>query len=95
VELPNDWMDSAACHDIAGFTDEEPAEELKDVCAECDVKMMCRAYARVSSEWGLWGGETHNDRRRLVRAHGHSKVVKQALTTFNLLYQEWRRGRSA
>jgi len=41
----------------------------KHVCLNCPVKPECLAYAmeRLATLVGVWGGTTHQDRRRLAR----------------------------
>lgn len=37
----------------------------KEVCVRCPLLMPCRTWGRTEREWGVWGGETEADRRRL------------------------------
>ena len=66
------WRQRGACRglDPAVFypeTDEE-AEEAKDVCHGCHVRVACLEYALQHREkQGVWGGCTERERRRIVR----------------------------
>ena len=36
--------------------------QAKKLCNECAVRTECREYARANDEFGLWGGETEEER---------------------------------
>lgn len=36
--------------------------KARDVCAECEVLLECRSWAREHREYGFWGGESEEDR---------------------------------
>jgi WhiB family redox-sensing transcriptional regulator len=36
--------------------------QAKRICRECPVISECRSYARQNSEFGIWGGETEEER---------------------------------
>lgn len=36
--------------------------KAKSICFNCSVMQECRDYARVNSEFGIWGGENEEDR---------------------------------
>ncbi len=66
------WMDSAACqgltHLFFPLTAERPQSRdrrealARSVCASCSVKIPCREFARENHEYGLWGGESEDER---------------------------------
>jgi len=69
---PLSWTGEAAC---AGRTElffapagERPEAravretKARGVCAECEVLMACREWAREHREYGFWGGESEEDR---------------------------------
>lgn len=68
----DDWMDQGACrgmtHLFFPLTAERPqARERREamarsVCAECTVQVECREFARQHHEYGLWGGESEDER---------------------------------
>jgi WhiB family redox-sensing transcriptional regulator len=66
------WRDRGACRglDPEAFypeTDEE-AEEAKNVCAQCHVRVACLEFALMKREKeGVWGGATERERRRIIR----------------------------
>lgn len=41
-----------------------------DACAGCPFRRPCLAYALTHDVQGIWGGTTHNERRRLRQVHG-------------------------
>ena len=66
------WRDKAACtgRQELFFEDHKSTtvRKAKSVCATCAVIDNCREYALVHTEFGVWGGMTANERRRLLRA---------------------------
>lgn len=66
------WVTRAACRgaDPAIFfpgPDDDAAEALA-VCARCPVRQECLEYALEARErYGIWGGTTERQRRRLIR----------------------------
>ena len=73
-QTEDDWMDVGACRGMTHLffptTAERPqARERREsmdrmVCASCDVKDMCRTFARDNHEYGLWGGESEDERHQ-------------------------------
>lgn len=66
------WRQRGACNGLdpaVFFPDsEENAEEAKEICAECPVRIACLEHALASHERdGVWGGATEKERRRLIR----------------------------
>ena len=51
-------------------------EELaKRVCRECPVRKECLAHAiSVPENYGVWGGLTENERRKLIRQLGKNRM---------------------
>jgi hypothetical protein len=48
--------------------DERTATRAKALCTGCPVKAQCLAEAlsqHVSQDWGVWGGTTHYERRKM------------------------------
>jgi WhiB family redox-sensing transcriptional regulator len=47
---------------------ERPSQRLrrerraKTICSKCSVLLECRSYARTNPEYGIWGGETEDER---------------------------------
>ena len=69
----DDWRDYAACQEVDGeaFYPEkgESTRAAKKVCAGCFVREQCLAYALATNQdWGVWGGLSVRERRRLKRA---------------------------
>lgn len=71
-QTDDDWMDVGACRGMTHLffptTAERPqARERREamarnVCGECSVQMQCRNFARDHHEYGLWGGESEDER---------------------------------
>lgn len=64
------WADEALCAqtDPDSFFPEKggSVREAKAVCASCDVREQCLAYALEQGEpFGIWGGLSERERRRL------------------------------
>ncbi len=65
-----DWTELASCR---GRTDEmfpEPSQQkrARQVCFGCPVRAQCLAEALDNRiEWGVWGGKTERERRRILR----------------------------
>lgn len=64
------WVKDAACKgvDTGLFYPErgEPTRHALEVCKPCTVKAECLQYAIDNSErWGVWGGMTERQRRRI------------------------------
>lgn len=67
------WAASALCAqtDPEAFYPEKggSTREAKAVCAACDVRNECLAYALEHQErFGIWGGLSERDRRRILKA---------------------------
>jgi WhiB family transcriptional regulator, redox-sensing transcriptional regulator len=66
------WMREARCrwHDPEVFFAQHPADERTavEVCRGCPVRLKCLSYALAHGlEFGVWGGLTEQQRRRLLR----------------------------
>lgn len=66
------WCEQGACKNssqlfFADFS-ERPTKKArrehaaKMICNTCPVILQCRAYARANPEYGVWGGETEDER---------------------------------
>lgn len=70
-EVTDEWMKYGACAttDPDLFFPEIPGtlnRQARDVCAHCDVREQCLAYALENDErYGIWGGLSPNQRSRL------------------------------
>ncbi len=66
------WMESALCAQTdpeAFFPDKGGStRNAKNVCASCEVRAQCLAYALEHGErYGIWGGLSERERRALRR----------------------------
>jgi WhiB family redox-sensing transcriptional regulator len=66
------WQDRARCRDYDPevFFPEKggSSREAKRICAECPVRIECLNYAlRRDERYGVWGGMSERERRRLKR----------------------------
>ena len=67
-----DWTLQAKCRGMQDdlFPDGAEQKRARTICAGCPVKAMCLAEALDNRiEWGVWGGMTERERRRLLRKH--------------------------
>jgi WhiB family redox-sensing transcriptional regulator len=69
------WQEAALCAqtDPESFFPEKggSTRDAKRVCVGCEVKTECLEYALLSDErFGIWGGMSERERRRLKRAVG-------------------------
>jgi WhiB family redox-sensing transcriptional regulator len=74
------WMEQAACRGLNAdlFYPERgvPTDEAKAVCASCLVRGDCLSYAIENSErYGVWGGLSIRERRRLLRRRGLERPI--------------------
>lgn len=44
-----------------------PTKDAKEVCQSCVVRKDCLEYALAEEEFGIWGGLSERERRRLRR----------------------------
>ena len=70
-----EWQERALCAqtDPEAFFPEKggSTREAKRICSGCDVKAECLDYALANDErFGIWGGLSERERRRLRRAAG-------------------------
>jgi len=69
------WQEEALCAqtDPEAFFPEKggSTREAKRICTGCDVRVECLEYALAKDErFGIWGGLSERERRRLKRAAG-------------------------
>lgn len=82
-DLDRAWMDHGACVglDPDMFFPERGAStrEAKAVCADCPVEGLCLAWALANGErFGIWGGKSERERRRIRRARARDRAVAGA-----------------
>lgn len=71
--VDRDWAARGRCreHDPEGFfVQGADQQKVKSLCGACEVRLECLADAldhRI--EFGVWGGMTERERRRLLREH--------------------------
>lgn len=66
------WLDQGLCAQVdpeAHFPDEGggSVQSAKSVCRRCPVKAECLALAIERDEFGVWGGTTRGERRKMRR----------------------------
>ncbi|NYH79417.1 WhiB family redox-sensing transcriptional regulator [Actinopolyspora biskrensis] len=74
-EEDQDWQERALCAqtDPEAFFPEKggSTREAKRICAGCEVRSECLEYALEHDErFGIWGGLSERERRRLKRQAG-------------------------
>jgi WhiB family transcriptional regulator, redox-sensing transcriptional regulator len=75
VDEDRGWQSRALCAqtDPESFFPEKggSTREAKKICLNCEVKVDCLSYALANDErFGIWGGLSERERRRLKRAAG-------------------------
>lgn len=66
----DDWTLLAKCRGMGDDLFPEGAEQRKarQVCVGCPVRSQCLAEALDNRiEWGIWGGMTERERRKILR----------------------------
>ena len=68
----DEWMRDAACKGLTHLFFPAPAERpqardrreasARTICRTCTVNLDCRKFARDNHEYGLWGGESEDER---------------------------------
>ena len=92
IIAPPAWTTAALCAQVDSelFYPEAgaPNRDAKQVCAGCNVRAECLAYAIAHRErCGVWGGTTERERRRMRRApvtpapDRRTGVIRQLATT--------------
>lgn len=61
------WYNDAACigMDLDLFFEPELYNKAKEVCAKCPVKEPCREYGIENEQYGIWGGTSPEQRRKI------------------------------
>ena len=77
------WQEDGLCRQVSpALMFPEPGESAdpgKQVCAGCPVLVKCRDHAlRHNERFGVWGGLSENDRKRLRRQARTASVVPLA-----------------
>ena len=72
VSPPDHWQELSACYgldpEVFFPTTEEEAGLALSYCSVCQVREVCLAWAvRNGERYGVWGGTTEQQRRRLTR----------------------------
>lgn len=72
VSPPDHWQELSACYgldpEVFFPTTEEEAGLALSYCGVCSVRDVCLAWAvRNGERYGVWGGTTEQQRRRLIR----------------------------
>lgn len=74
----SDWWEQAACRQVdpeVFFPSRgESTAQAKAVCAGCPVVEECLAYG-MSEHFGIWGGKSERERRRMARNGGPVTVT--------------------
>jgi WhiB family redox-sensing transcriptional regulator len=66
------WRELGACKGLDATIfypdDDDDAEDARQICAGCGVRIACLEHALATREKvGVWGGATERERRRIVR----------------------------
>ncbi len=77
-----DWTLRAKCRGMQDQLFPEGADQkrARAVCMGCQVRSECLAEALDNRiEWGVWGGMTERERRRLLRQHSEIRSWRRLL----------------
>ena len=76
------WPLLAKCRGLQDdmFPDGADQTRARTICLGCQVRAECLAEALDNRiEWGVWGGMTERERRRLLRQHADITSWRQIL----------------
>ncbi|MFT4295188.1 MAG: WhiB family transcriptional regulator [Micropruina sp.] len=76
------WPMLAKCRGMQDdlFPDGADQKRARTVCYGCEVRAECLAEALDNRiEWGVWGGMTERERRRLLRQHSDIQSWRRLL----------------
>lgn len=81
-EDPQAWREQALCAQVGDLpffpAKGESAAEGKAVCAGCDVREQCLAYALENNErFGIWGGKSERERRAILNGMAEKRAAEQ------------------
>ena len=77
------WPTMAKCRGMQDdlFPDGADQKRARTICYGCEVRAECLAEALDNRiEWGVWGGMTERERRRLLRQHSEIRSWRLLLT---------------
>ncbi|GGY73258.1 WhiB family transcriptional regulator [Streptomyces omiyaensis] len=89
--MGEDWIENAVCRTADAedlFVQGTAQNQAKTICTDCSVRTLCLAYAldhRI--EYGIWGGTTERERRRLLKR-------KPAVTSWRPLLESAQQSRT-
>lgn len=80
---PPEWTNDALCAEVGGddwFPEKGgPTHAAKNICKRCDVQSECLGWALEHGErFGIWGGLSADERRRLARRLAASRAKGRA-----------------
>lgn len=88
LPAPAEWVDiSWHVHALCAETDPEAffpekggsTREAKAICGDCPVRAECLDYALITLQrFGIWGGKSERERRRLLRLADDTEEVSAA-----------------
>lgn len=76
------WPTLAKCRGLQDDLFPEGADQkrARTICYGCEVRAECLAEALDNRiEWGVWGGMTERERRRLLRQHSEVRSWRRFL----------------
>ena len=78
----------AKCRDMEDvlFPESKDQRRVRNICMSCPVRMECLAEALDNRvQWGVWGGMTERERRRLLRSRPDITSWREVLLTYGRL----------
>lgn len=87
IQFPGEWVIHAACAGVNPdlFFPErgDSTREAKAICRRCDVRKDCLDYAMRNGErFGIWGGTSERERRRLRRGKPARSAADYSTLTY-------------
>ncbi|MCW3156462.1 WhiB family transcriptional regulator [Micropruina sp. KQZ13P-5] len=76
------WPMMAKCRGMQDdlFPDGADQKRVRTICYSCQVRAECLAEALDNRiEWGVWGGMTERERRRLLRQNSNIRSWRRLL----------------
>jgi WhiB family redox-sensing transcriptional regulator len=78
IAPPAEWTRAAKCAGMGDefFGVEAEQKTIRRLCIDCPVRQECLNEALINRiEWGVWGGHTERERRRMLREHARMALT--------------------
>lgn len=79
----NKWSQKGLCAtqgiDPEAYFETASSRRLSPICSECPVFELCREYAMVHEEYGMWAGTTRKERNRFRKSDEYEHLLYKAI----------------